>query len=86
MHLDNKYNYYTNAKNQIHILIYMPFLLRKVSRKNCYRVTNKKTKRVHSKCTSYTNAKKQIRLLNAIIYGNFKPLKNSKKNPQKVEN
>ena len=48
----------------------MPYTIRKVhnKKKKCYRVTNNKTKRVMSKCTSRKNAEKQVRLLNAIIY------------------
>lgn len=48
----------------------MPYLIRKVNNKSCYRVSKKsktsKKKRVFSKCTSMENAKKQIRLLSAI--------------------
>ena len=44
----------------------MPYGVRKVPNKNCYRVTNKRTKRVMAKCTTQENAKKQVRLLNAI--------------------
>lgn len=46
----------------------MPYAIRKVPNKSCYKVYNKKTKRVSSKCTTKTRAKKQIRLLNAIEY------------------
>ncbi len=46
----------------------MPYHTRKVRGKNCYRVSNKNNKRVFSKCTSLTNAKKQTRLLNALHY------------------
>ena len=46
----------------------MPYFIRKVTRKNCYRVRNKNTKRVFSKCTTKENAKKQMRLLRAIQY------------------
>lgn len=46
----------------------MPYTIRKVTRKNCYRVRNKNTKRVFSKCTTKENAKKQMRLLRAIQY------------------
>lgn len=46
----------------------MPYTIRKVSRKNCYRVRNKNTKRVFSKCTTKENAKKQLQLLRAIQY------------------
>lgn len=55
-----------------------PFFMRKVSRKNCYRVSTRmlkktkknrnKTKRIFSKCTTKENAKKQMNLLRAIIY------------------
>ena len=44
----------------------MPYKTRKVRGKNCYSVSNKKTYRVYSKCTSAENAKKQLRLLRAI--------------------
>lgn len=44
----------------------MPYTLRKVRGKLCYRVINRKTRRVFAKCTSKTKAKKQINLLRAI--------------------
>ena len=44
----------------------MPYAVRKVPNKSCYKVYNKTTKRVFSKCTSKTRAKKQLRLLRAI--------------------
>ena len=46
----------------------MPYVVRKVSRKNCYSVKKSKGKkrRTLSKCTSLKKAKAQIRLLNAI--------------------
>jgi hypothetical protein len=43
----------------------MPYVIRKVSRKNCYSVKGKK-RRTLSKCTTMKKAKAQIRLLNAI--------------------
>lgn len=43
----------------------MPYVIRKVSRKNCYSVKGKK-KRTLSKCTTLKKAKAQIRLLNTI--------------------
>lgn len=46
----------------------MPYFIRKVTRKNCYTVKNKNTKRVFSKCSTKENAKKQLRLLRAIQY------------------
>ncbi len=52
----------------------MPYTIRKVSKKNCYKVMNRKTKRVFAKCSTKENAKKQMRLLNAIEYNkNFVP-------------
>ena len=44
----------------------MPYCLRKVSGKNCYRITNKKTKKVFAKCTTRAKANRQLRLLRAI--------------------
>lgn len=44
----------------------MPYSIRKVPNKACYRVTNKKTKKVYAKCSSKKNAEKQVRLLRAI--------------------
>ena len=46
----------------------MPYSIRYNSKKKCYSVLNKKTKRVFSKCTSRTKAKKQSRLLRAIMF------------------
>jgi hypothetical protein len=46
----------------------MPYTIRKVPKKNCYKVMNKRTRRVFSKCSTNANAKKQLRLLNAIEY------------------
>lgn len=51
----------------------MPFSIRKVPNKNCYRIRNTETGRVHSKCSTLENAKAQLRLLRGIEYGNFKP-------------
>lgn len=52
----------------------MPYSLRKVNKKNCYKVYNKKTKKKFSKCTSYMNANKQLRLLRALQFNkNFIP-------------
>jgi len=44
----------------------MPYTLRKMPKKKCYRVYNRKTKRVFAKCTSKTRAKKQLRLLRSL--------------------
>jgi len=51
----------------------MPYGIQKV-KKNCYKVFNKKTKKVFSKCATLENAKKQSKLLRAIHYNkNFVP-------------
>lgn len=42
--------------------------MRKKTRRNCYRVSNTKTRRVFSKCTSRAKAQRQLRLLRAIEY------------------
>jgi hypothetical protein len=44
----------------------MPYTIRKVRGRPCYRVKNRKTKRVLSRCASKKNAKAQVRLLHAI--------------------
>lgn len=46
----------------------MPYTLRKVRQKSCYRIINPKTKRVFAKCSTKRNAVKQLRLLRAIQY------------------
>lgn len=44
----------------------MPYTIRKVRNHPCYKVYNKKTKKVFAKCTSRENAEKQVRLLRGI--------------------
>ena len=44
----------------------MPYTLRKVPNKNCYRVYNKETKRVFAKCSTKTHAQRQLRLLRSL--------------------
>ena len=46
----------------------MPYKIRKVSNTKCYKLYNKNTKKVFSKCSSLKKVKKQLRLLNAIKY------------------
>lgn len=46
----------------------MPYATRKVRGKNCYKVYNKKTKKVFSRCASKDNAEKQMKLLRAIEF------------------
>ena len=63
----------------------MPYSIRKIPKKNCYKVMNTKTKRVFSKCTTKENAKKQLRLLNAIEYNkNFVPRSKTRKRINKL--
>lgn len=57
----------------------MPYIIRKFRNKNCYTVKNKNTKHKFSKCTTLTNAKKQLRLLRALQFNkNFVLRKNNK--------
>ena len=60
----------------------MPYLVRKVRNKNCYRVSNKVSKHVFSKCTTMKKAKKQLRLLHAVDHNkSFHPTNsNTRKN------
>jgi len=44
----------------------MPYTIRKVPRKSCFRVSNRKTKRVFARCTTKILAQKQVRLLRAL--------------------
>ena len=59
----------------------MPYTVRKVRGKPCFKVYNKKSKRVYSKCASRENAQKQLRLLRAIEYNKkFVPRNRTLKN------
>lgn len=60
----------------------MPYTIRKVRNKDCYKVVNKINDRIHAKCSTLENAKKQKRLLEAIDHG-FKPKKRYKKKMSK---
>lgn len=44
----------------------MPYDTRKVPNRRCFKVYNRKTKRVFAKCTSKSKARRQINLLRAI--------------------
>jgi len=48
----------------------IPFFIskRKRNKKTCYSLRSRRGKRIFSKCTSLTNAKKQRRLLSAILF------------------
>lgn len=50
----------------------MPYTIRKMPGKKCYRVYNKDTKKVFAKCSTKTKAKKQLRLLRALHNKTFK--------------
>lgn len=41
----------------------MPYSIRKVRNKNCYRVKNKETGEIKTKCSTLNKAKAQVRLL-----------------------
>ena len=57
----------------------MPYTIRKVNKKPCYRVYNKKSKKVFAKCSTRENAKKQLRLLRALEFNkNFVPNSNNR--------
>jgi len=63
----------------------MPFSMRKVRNKSCYKVYKTKgTKRVFSKCASKKNAEKQLRLLRAITYRGFVPTGKNKTRKNKT--
>jgi hypothetical protein len=62
----------------------MPYTIRKVRNKSCYRIINKRTKKVFSKCATKENAAKQLRLLRALQYNkSFVPL-NGKRTTRKI--
>ena len=46
----------------------MPYAIKKHTKKNCYSVYNKTSKKVFSKCTTRKKAVKQSRLLRAIMF------------------
>ena len=62
----------------------MPYTIRKVRNKTCYRIINKRTKKVFSNCATKENAAKQLRLLRALQYNkSFVPL-NGKRTTRKI--
>ena len=62
----------------------MPYSIRKVRNKSCFKVYNKNTKHVFAKCTTKKRAEKQIRLLSAIENNkNFVPLAQSTRRTRK---
>jgi len=57
----------------------MPYSTRKVRGKNCFKVYNKKTNKVFSRCATKENAAKQLRLLRAMEFNKDFVPRNSKK-------
>jgi hypothetical protein len=57
------------AQKPVECITTMPYRVRKVPGRSCFRVTNKKTGRVLSKCTTRKNAQRQIRLLHGLESG-----------------
>lgn len=60
----------------------MPYMMRKVKNKSCYKVYNIKSKKVFAKCTRKKKAKNQLRLLRAIKYD--KTFRNKIKNTKVI--
>ena len=57
----------------------MPYQIRKVTKRRCYKLYNRNTKKVFSKCGSKPNVQKQLRLLRALQYNKtFKPYSQNK--------
>lgn len=62
----------------------MPYRLRKVNGKSCYRVTNKRSRKIFAKCTTRSKARRQLRLLRAIENNkNFVPNSSKRKTIRK---
>ena len=61
----------------------MPYSIRKLPNQNKYRVKNKETGKIHAKATTLKNAKKQVRLMNAIDHNPKFAKKIRKKNVKK---
>lgn len=65
----------------------MPYTIRKVPNKECYRVRNAKTKRVFARCSTRKNAEAQVRLLRAIENNkNFVLRDNKRRVPKALRN
>ena len=58
----------------------MLYKIRKVTRKNCYRVKNGITKHVYSICTQKDKAQRQVNLLRALRYNKKFQKRGTKKN------
>jgi hypothetical protein len=65
----------------------MPYSIRKVTHKPCYKLYNRKSKKVFSKCTTKKNALSQMRLLKAIQFNkDFVPRSVSSRKTRKNRN
>ena len=64
----------------------MPYVMRKLPKRRCYTVKNKKTKRVMAKCTSRKKAISQMRLLRGLQFNKrfAKQLKSTRKNRKRT--
>ena len=62
----------------------MPYTLRKLKNKNCYKVYNRNSRKLFSNCTTKEKAMSQIRLLQAIQYNkDFVPNSSRRKTQKK---
>ena len=57
--------------------------MRKVYKKDCYKVYNTDTKRVFAKCTTKEKASRQLALLRNIVYGSPNKTTKKKQSPPK---
>ena len=62
----------------------MPYTIRKVNRRRCYRVTNRTNKRVFARCTAKRKALRQVNLLRAIRYNKHFVQKNRRPSTNQV--
>lgn len=58
----------------------MPYTIRKVNNKNCYRNMNKRTRKVFAKCSTHKKALLQLRLLHALQFNKNFVLRKRPKN------
>ncbi len=63
----------------------MPYTIRKVSNKNCYRNMNKRTRKVFAKCSTHKKALSQLRLLHALQFNKNFVLRKNKTKRQNVK-
>ena len=63
----------------------MPYSIRKVPKKSCFRVSNRQSKHVFARCTSKKRAQKQVRLLRALEYNRKFVPRNSMNKTRKMK-